>query len=104
MGDQNEKNVRRSLDRTVDDYPRKDVQNLNPFNVPGEFWIFLLKKLGILEDMIWKNFEKKNMNRIAHTLLNDEHKTSGKTAMKEEFLTCGGLSLQDIHIKTMQSK
>ena len=41
IGDQNEKNVRLSLDKTVDDYPKKKVQNLNPFNLPGRLWIFL---------------------------------------------------------------
>jgi predicted Rossmann fold flavoprotein len=102
--DQNEKNVRISLDKTVDDYPKKKVQNLNPFNLPGRLWIFLLKKLGIPEDMIWKNLGRKNMNRIVHTLLNDEYEVSGKTTFKEEFVTCGGISLQDIDIKTMQSK
>lgn len=104
IGDQNEKNVRISLDKTVDDYPKKKVQNLNPFNLPGRLWIFLLKKLGIPEDMIWKNLGRKNMNRIVHTLLNDEYEVSGKTTFKEEFVTCGGISLQDIDIKTMQSK
>ena len=29
---------------------------------------------------------------------------NGKTTFKEEFVTCGGISLQDIDIKTMQSK
>lgn len=104
IGDQNEKNVRISLDKTVDDYPKKKVQNLNPFNLPGRLWIFLLKKLGIPEDMIWKNLGRKNINRIVHTLLNDEYEVSGKTTFKEEFVTCGGISLQDIDIKTMQSK
>ena len=54
--------------------------------------------------MIWKNLGRKNMNRIVHTLLNDEYEVSGKTTFKEEFVTCGGISLQDIDIKTMQSK
>ena len=54
--------------------------------------------------MIWKNLGRKNINRIVHTLLNDEYEVSGKTTFKEEFVTCGGISLQDIDIKTMQSK
>ena len=44
------------------------------------------------------------LSAFGATLLKDEHKISCKTTMKEEFVTCGGLSLQDIHIKTMQSK
>jgi predicted flavoprotein YhiN len=29
---------------------------------------------------------------------------SGKTTFKEEFVTCGGVSLSDIDVKTMESK
>ena len=41
---------------------------------------------------------------MVHILMNDEYSVSGKTTFKEEFVTCGGISLQDIDIKTMQSK
>ena len=54
--------------------------------------------------MIWDNMGKKNINRLVHVLMNDEYSVSGKTTFKEEFVTCGGISLQDIDIKTMQSK
>ena len=88
----------------VSDYPKKKVQNVNPFSLPGRFWIFLLKKLEIPTDMIWRNLGKKNMNRINHLLISDEYHVSGKTTFKEEFVTCGGISLQQVDIKTMQSK
>ena len=34
----------------------------------------------------------------------DEYQVSGKTTFKEEFVTCGGVSLSDINFKTMESK
>jgi hypothetical protein len=37
-------------------------------------------------------------------LLNDVYQVLGKTTFKEEFVTCGGVSLEDIEVTTMQSK
>ncbi len=54
--------------------------------------------------MIWDNMGKKNVNRLVHLLMNDEYKVEGKTTFKEELVTCGGVSLQDVDIKTMQSR
>ncbi len=34
----------------------------------------------------------------------DEYPVSGKTTFKEEFVTCGGVSLSDVNFKTMESK
>ena len=46
---------------------------------------------------------KKNRNKLVNVLLNDVYAVSGKTTFKEEFVTCGGVSLSDVDITTMQS-
>jgi hypothetical protein len=67
-------------------------------------WEFLIEKVEVGENMIWQNMGKKNINRMVHILMNDEYSVRGKTTFKEEFVTCGGVCLQDIDIKTMESK
>jgi predicted flavoprotein YhiN len=37
-------------------------------------------------------------------LTNDIYEVKGKTTFKEEFVTCGGISLESIHSKTFESK
>jgi predicted flavoprotein YhiN len=37
-------------------------------------------------------------------LTNDEYAVKGKTTFKEEFVTCGGVSLESIDLNTMQSR
>jgi predicted flavoprotein YhiN len=37
-------------------------------------------------------------------LSHDVYTVKGKTTFKEEFVTCGGVSLQSIHHKSMRSK
>ena len=39
-----------------------------------------------------------------NTLINDCYQVKGKTTFKEEFVTAGGVSLQDINVQTMESK
>ena len=37
-------------------------------------------------------------------LTQDNYQVYGKTTFKEEFVTCGGIDLNEINLKTMQSK
>jgi predicted flavoprotein YhiN len=47
---------------------------------------------------------KKGINKISTILSNDVYQVEGKTTFKEEFVTCGGVSLESIDQKTMRSK
>ena len=44
------------------------------------------------------------MTRLASLLTNDIYHVEGKGAYKEEFVTCGGVSLADVSISTLESK
>ena len=99
-----EQEIRAMLENVVVEHGKKKIHNVNPFELPGRLWEFLIEKVEVGKSMIWQNMGKKNINRMVHILMNDEYSVSGKTTFKEEFVTCGGISLQDIDIKTMQSK
>ncbi|MEX2478133.1 MAG: NAD(P)/FAD-dependent oxidoreductase [Gracilimonas sp.] len=103
-GERTEQEVRNILKKVEDDHGMKKIPNVNPFELPGRLWEFLLNKLELGDDMIWQNMGKKNINRLVHLLTNDEYQVEGKTTFKEEFVTCGGISLQDVDMKTMQSR
>ena len=75
-----------------------------PFDIPKRLWEYLLLKANITETMRWADLTKKNSNHLSHSLINDEYKVQGKTTFKEEFVTCGGISLKEIDLATMQSK
>ena len=44
------------------------------------------------------------INKLIETLTNDIYTTNGKGAFKEEFVTCGGVSLKSINNNTLESK
>ena len=41
---------------------------------------------------------------MVNGLTNDTYQTEGKTTFKDEFVTCGGISLDEINAKTMACK
>lgn len=103
-GERAEQEVRDILKKVEEDHGMKKIVNVNPFGLAGRLWEFLIKKLELGDDMIWQNMGKKNINRLVHLLTNDAYQVEGKTTFKEEFVTCGGINLKDVDMKTMQSR
>lgn len=85
-------------------HPKKMVSNQRPFGIPDRLWQYLLAKLDISPQRIWGELGNKSYNKLTNALTNDVYQVKGKTTFKEEFVTCGGVSLSDIDLNTMQSK
>ena len=85
-------------------HSKKLLSKQNPFKLPSRLWSFLITKFILSNDKKWGELGKKNMRKLIEFLTKDIYKVSGKTTFKEEFVTCGGISLESIDIKTMQSK
>ena len=82
----------------------RTISNKNPFDLPNRLWVFLLEKVNISINSTWYSLSKKESNRLLNTLLNDTYEVKGKTTFKEEFVTCGGVSLEEVNPKTLESK
>ncbi|MCG8326215.1 MAG: NAD(P)/FAD-dependent oxidoreductase [Chitinophagales bacterium] len=103
----NEKNdglVREELRKIAQDNHQKAISNYRPYQLPKRLWYFLLERSDLAEDKKWGELGKKGINKITNILTNDVYTVSGKTTFKEEFVTCGGVSLKSIHSETMESK
>ena len=83
---------------------KKLIYKENPFQIPKRLWHFILNKIEISKQQVWNSLSKKNRNRLINTLINNELQVEGKTTFKEEFVTCGGISLSNIDMDTMESK
>lgn len=104
LGAINEDKAREILIEESRLHPRKKISNANPFQLPARLYDFLLSKVEIAPETAIGEMGNKSRNRLLNTLLNDEYKVQGKTTFKEEFVTCGGISLQDVSVDTMESK
>ena len=84
--------------------PSKLVINNCPLELPKRLWEYFVNKAAITENTRWADLPKKNSNILINIITKDEFIVQGKTTYKEEFVTCGGISLKEIDFSTMQSK
>jgi len=103
-GEQNNEVVMNALIGILETNPNKLAANVKPFGIPERMWLFLLERSDIPSTKKWSELGKKGLNRLVNTLTNDEYEVKGKTTFKEEFVTCGGVSLESINFNTMESR
>jgi len=96
--------VKGNLLAIIDNHAQKQLSNFRPYDLPDRLWQYLLTKSEIALDKKWSELGKKGINKLVTLLTNDVYDVKGKTTFKEEFVTCGGVSLDSIDMKTMQSK
>jgi predicted Rossmann fold flavoprotein len=96
--------VFKTLNEVVTNHPNKLLTNHRPYSLPGRLWIYLLEKVDLKEDNSWGQIGKKGLNRLVNVLTNDVYEVNGRTTFKEEFVTCGGVSLESVDMTTMQRK
>jgi predicted Rossmann fold flavoprotein len=103
----NEKNsniVLEELQQLKKEHSKKILGNIRPYYLPVRLWHYILERCQLSNHQKWGELGKKSLNKIMTVLSNDIYQVSGKTTFKEEFVTCGGVSLKSIDLKTMQSK
>lgn len=83
---------------------KKKLIGKNPFQLPRRLWEFMIEESGIDPDLEWHELNKKNINRIVNMLCNYTLEVKGKTTFKEEFVTAGGIELEELNIKNLQLK
>jgi len=100
----NQQLVQDELTSLSKEFAEKQLKNIRPYYLPTRLWIFLLEKVELDPERRWNEIGKKGINKLLNILTNDQYSVHGKTTFKEEFVTCGGVSLDSINPKTMESK
>ncbi|WP_420386524.1 NAD(P)/FAD-dependent oxidoreductase [Roseivirga sp.] len=104
LGEMKDVELREVLHEAADSFPKKQMKNHCPFDIPQRLWEYLLKEAQIELERPWAELSKKHVNRLIELLTNHQHKVSGKTTFKEEFVTAGGIALSDVDFNTMESR
>ena len=99
-----EEEVRQLILQVKSHFPKRTLFRLNELELPKRLWEYILFKLKIDGEQIIGNISKDSLNRIVNNIVNDQYEVKGKTTFKEEFVTCGGIALNEIDFKTMESK
>lgn len=84
--------------------PRQFIHSKNPFELSSRLWNYLLGKAKIVEESTWANISQTSLVQLSKALCNDVYPVDGKTTFKEEFVTAGGVRLDEVDPATMQSR
>ncbi|MDQ3392729.1 MAG: NAD(P)/FAD-dependent oxidoreductase [Bacteroidota bacterium] len=96
--------VKESFQELKEKHPKKKIFGHSYFGLPSRLWQRLLVRSSILEEQRWIDLSNKQFNQLMENLVRANFKVVGKTTFKEEFVTCGGVELQEIDANSMQSK
>lgn len=99
-----EADVREWLTKAAGANKQKYVSSVRPEGIPDRLWRHILQKSGIRADLRWAELGTKGRNRLVGALVSDTYRINGRASFKEEFVTCGGVALSEVNLKTLESK
>lgn len=82
----------------------KKMTNHPQFNLPSRLWAYLLQQAGVTDDMRWADLPARIENAVIRLLTDYTAEVKGKTTYKEEFVTAGGVILNEVDANTMMSR
>jgi len=83
---------------------KSNLYNTRPLSyITKRLWIFLLNKMQIDKDKKWAEIISTEKDMMIRLLMHDEYQISNKGPFGEEFVTSGGVDLNQVDFKTMES-
>ena len=97
-----EDEVRGVLQENIGTNPQKQVRSTHI--LPARLWEHIVRRSGLREDIRWAELGTKGLNKLAATITSDNYIIEGKSKFREEFVTCGGVSLEEVSLSSLESK
>jgi predicted Rossmann fold flavoprotein len=104
LSEYNENTLREKMQQLRFTIATQKIINRNPFGLPSRLWEYLLQQSSVNADLRWADLPAAAQNKLIKNLCAQEFEVKGKTTFKEEFVTSGGIDLNEIDYNTMQSK
>lgn len=96
--------IARELRDMKSGYARRLIAAHAGFGLPQRLWERLAAASGIAPERRWADVSAKELNRFTEELSAGIYLMRGKGIFKEEFVTCGGVDLDEVNFKTMESR
>jgi predicted Rossmann fold flavoprotein len=96
--------VRDGLKAKIENQPAKLVTNLPIASLTARLWAALVIAAGIPKSSRWAELSRAGRHQLVQQLTTTQFQVTGKSLNKDEFVTCGGVRLNEVDFKTMQSK
>jgi predicted Rossmann fold flavoprotein len=104
LPDHNEQTLKEKFQLLRFEIATQKIKNKNPFGLPARLWEYFLVDAGIDMEKRWADLPAKDQNKLIRSLCNSEFSVKGKTTYKEEFVTAGGIRLNEVDANSMESK
>lgn len=105
LPDFNPEDLRQKLLLVKSEWSKKAIASSCPVDkTPRRLWHYLVSRVGISGEDRWAGLSNKTLNQLVQELTQGQYLIKGKGAFKEEFVTCGGVSLKEVNFKTMESR
>lgn len=115
MGGKNEAVVRALLEETLQANPQKQIgsihlnadhqlKNGTTHAITARLWHYLLEISSIAPERRCSEVGSKQLNKLIATLTSDNYSIDGQSRFKEEFVTCGGVSLSNVDLGTLECR
>jgi predicted Rossmann fold flavoprotein len=92
------------LQRMRRESPGKAVENTPMGGVPARLWAALVERSGGGNGVRWNQLTREAATALAGLLASTLLPVRGKSLHKDEFVTCGGVSLREVDFRTMESR
>ena len=96
--------IAREFQKQRKSQPAKFIVNTPLAKLPARLWEQLVIAAGIARDTRWAALSGAGQHQLIQQLLRSEFPVTGKSLNKDEFVTCGGVKLNEVNFKTMESK
>lgn len=99
-----EAEIARELQSRRSTEPNRQVANSSIAPLPARLWEQLVHAAGISAETRWTTLKRDEATALSALLTRTELPVDGKTLNKDEFVTCGGVSLREVNFRTMESR
>lgn len=104
LPEQRVEELREALISWKREYPSKLICSDFPLPLPKNLWKRLCTLCTVAEDKRWSQLSNQDLHKLLEMVSRQKLTISGKTTYKQEFVTCGGISLAEVNFKTMESR
>lgn len=99
-----EEEIRTALMTKKQEGSRKKVLGNGQFAIPQRLWAALMQMAEVSETKVYAELSSKEINRMVRFIASCPFEVNGKTTFKEEFVTAGGVDLQEIDLNRFSLK
>lgn len=100
----NEEAARKQLMNLRETNSKKLTAKQDMFPFPARLWERFIELSGISREKRWADVSNKEIHELTQQLVRGRYDIQGKTTYKEEFVTSGGIPLNEVNPDTLESK